>query len=213
MTYETHHAKKHIVVSVVPNFDMRTPIGFAVAAPKYLKYGSGVLHNGELDALLQQEIVTLQSNAYTFPDGLVHDVLHRDDLDSGFALALASRLNYNSIPGLVKFVYYASGNQDKSSSEVPKIVFDAGIVTTRGYEALGWRPDTTLLHRRGKPVLMLDSGQQLISEQSTLQDLQAIVLNEFGESLDQAGRPCFVHHNGDFHRVFLNPAHAYGHLQ
>ena len=56
---------------------------------------------------------------------------------------------------------------------------------------------------------MLDGGQQLVLEPPRLKDLQAKVLDEFGESLREAERPCFVQNHGDFHRVLLNPAHAY----
>ncbi|MBI2655151.1 hypothetical protein HYX06_01875 [Candidatus Woesearchaeota archaeon] len=209
MAYETHYAEKHVVVSAVPNFSMRTPIGFAVAAPKNIKHDmeDRVLYGSELEALLARQITLLQNNAHAFPDELVHDVLHGVDLDRDFAVALASRLNYGARPGLVNFVYYARDRPNESSS--PKIVFDASIVTTRGYEVLSWNPDTTLFHRGGSPILMLDGDQQLILEQSRLKDLQARILDEFGESLREAERPCFVQNDGDFHRVLLNPAHAY----
>src|SRR3989344_4711849 len=208
MAYETHYAEKHIVVSVVPDFSMRTPIGFAVAAAKNLKHDEGdrVLYESELEALLAGQITLLQNNAHAFPDDLVQDVLRGEDLDKSFAIALASRLNYGARPGLVNFVYYARDRPNESSS--PNIVFDASIVTTRGYGALGWNPDTTLLHREGNPILMLDGGQQLVLEPPRLKDLQAKVLDEFGESLREAERPCFVQNHGDFHRVLLNPAHA-----
>ena len=218
MAYETYYAKRHIVVSSVPDFFMKTPVGFAVAVPRKLKHDKEdrVLNREELDALLDRHIIALQGKAHTFPDGLVHDVLHRDVLDRDFAIALASKINYGSSPGLVNFVYYASGSPYQTASNDPKIVFNASIVATSGYGDSGLSSETTILHRGGKPVLMIGArnggGEQFVSDQAKLKGLQAMVLSEFADSLSKARRPCFVPHKGTYRNVILNPANAYKHL-